>query len=80
VSIISPQLSTKILMIKYVLVSWELYVLKWWCQGDGRVITFFYAEFEHLTKEKYIEVVHAYIETTSVRSNAFNNDKVLMPL
>jgi len=71
-------------MIKYVLVSWELYVLKRWCQGDGRVITFFYAEIEHLTKEKYIEVVHAYIEgslrTTLVRSNAFNNDKVLMPL
>jgi len=71
-------------MIKYVLVSWELYVLKWWCQGDGRVITFFYAEIEHLTKEKYIDVAHAYIEgslrATLMRSNAFNNDKVLMPL
>jgi len=43
----------------------------------------FCAEVEHLAKEKYFEVVHVYIEgslrTTLVRSNAFNNDKVLMP-
>jgi len=72
-------------MIKYVLVSWELSVLKWWCQGDGRVITFFFfAKVEHLAKEKYFEVVHVYIKgshrATLVRSNAFYNDKVLMPL
>jgi len=43
-----------------------------------------FAKVEHLAKEKYFEVVHVYIKgshrATSVRSNAFNNDKVLMPL
>ena len=50
----------------------------------GELSHFFYAEIEHLTKEKYIDVAHAYIEgslrATLMRSNAFNNDKVLMPL
>ena len=45
---------------------------------------FFFAKVEHLAKEKYFEVVHVYIKgshrATLVRSNAFNNDKVLMPL
>jgi len=43
-----------------------------------------FAKVEHLAKEKYFEVVHLYNKgshrATLVRSNAFNNDKVLMPL
>ena len=50
----------------------------------GELSHFFCAKVEHLAKEKYFEVVHVYIKgshrATLVRSNAFYNDKVLMPL